>query len=85
MFTALLEKMHFPVLCTGKEKEIARLFHGRGFCYPEYQHINIDWLSPVILIILYKEKPRRVSFTLAIYSPTSCVKSNYRTMYRNAV
>ena len=56
MFTALLEKMHFPVLSTGKEKEMARLFHGRGFCHPEYQHINIDWLSPVILIILYKEE-----------------------------
>lgn len=68
MFTALLEKMHFPdnsTLSTAEQsstvanesnKEMARLFHGRGFFYPEYQHINIDWLAPVVLIILYKEE-----------------------------
>ncbi|MEL0627984.1 class I SAM-dependent methyltransferase [Psychromonas aquatilis] len=56
MFTALLEKMHFPEVKAGQEKEMARLFHGRGFNYPEYQHINIDWLSPVVLVILYKEE-----------------------------
>ena len=37
------------------KNELQRLFHGRGFCFPEYSYINIDWLSPVILIILYKE------------------------------
>ena len=56
MFTALLEKMHFPDVKAGQEKEMARLFHGRGFHYPEYQHFNIDWLSPVVLVILYKEE-----------------------------
>lgn len=56
MFKALLEKMHFPEKIVGQEQEMFRLFHGRGFCYPEYQHINIDWLSPVILVILYKEE-----------------------------
>lgn len=58
MFKALLEKMHFPITPSDaeKNKEMARLFHGRGFCYPAYQHINIDWLSPVVLIILYKEE-----------------------------
>ena len=60
MFTALLEKMHFsePLLAIDaeQEKEMYRLFHGRGFFYPEYQHINIDWLAPVVLIILYKEE-----------------------------
>lgn len=35
-----------------------RLFHGRGHCYPGYEHINIDWLPPVLLITLYKEIPR---------------------------
>lgn len=37
------------------ENELQRLFHGRGYCFPNYNYINIDWLSPVILIILYKE------------------------------
>jgi len=63
MFDPLLEKMHFsePLLAidAGQEKEMFRLFHGRGFCYPEYQHINIDWLAPVVLIILYKEEDQQ--------------------------
>ena len=31
-----------------------RLFHGRGHAYPELSHINVDWLSPVVLITLYE-------------------------------
>jgi 23S rRNA (cytosine1962-C5)-methyltransferase len=31
-----------------------RLFHGRGHAYPELHHINVDWLSPVVLITLYQ-------------------------------
>jgi len=31
-----------------------RLFHGRGHAYPDLAHINVDWLSPVILITLYQ-------------------------------
>ncbi|MBU2870178.1 class I SAM-dependent methyltransferase [Colwellia sp. E2M01] len=31
-----------------------RLFHGRGHAYPNLSHVNVDWLSPVILITLYQ-------------------------------
>jgi 23S rRNA (cytosine1962-C5)-methyltransferase len=31
-----------------------RLFHGRGHAYPELHHVNVDWLSPVVLITLYQ-------------------------------
>jgi len=31
-----------------------RLFHGRGHAYTNLSHVNVDWLSPVILITLYK-------------------------------
>lgn len=31
-----------------------RLFHGRGHAYPDLSHVNVDWLSPVILITLYQ-------------------------------
>jgi len=31
-----------------------RLFHGRGHAYENLSHVNIDWLSPVILITLYE-------------------------------
>ncbi|PCH97766.1 MAG: methyltransferase [Gammaproteobacteria bacterium] len=32
-----------------------RLFHGRGHAYENLSHVNVDWLSPVILITLYRE------------------------------
>ena len=31
-----------------------RLFHGRGHAYSELQHVNVDWLPPVVLITLYQ-------------------------------
>lgn len=77
MFTALLEKMHFPEGNVGQEKEMARLFHGRGFCYPAYQHINIDWLSPVILVILYKEESAQWVASLSDFLLAEMVKRGF--------
>ncbi|MDO6444836.1 class I SAM-dependent methyltransferase [Colwellia sp. 1_MG-2023] len=31
-----------------------RIFHGRGHAYQTYEHVNVDWLSPIILITLYQ-------------------------------
>lgn len=31
-----------------------RLFHGRGHFYEGLSHVNVDWLSPVLLITLYQ-------------------------------
>lgn len=31
-----------------------RLFHGRGHAYKLLEHVNVDWLSPIILITLYQ-------------------------------
>ena len=31
-----------------------RLFHGRGHAYEGLEHVNVDWLSPVMFITLYK-------------------------------
>lgn len=31
-----------------------RLFHGRGHYYEGLSHVNVDWLSPVVLITLYQ-------------------------------
>lgn len=33
-----------------------RLLHGRGRCYPGYEHISIDWFAPVLLLTQYKEQ-----------------------------
>ena len=37
-------------------EDACRLFHGRGHSYAGFEHMNIDWLSPVALITLYKEE-----------------------------
>ncbi len=34
--------------------EAQRLFHGRGQAFPDYTHIAIDWLPPVVLVTLYQ-------------------------------
>ena len=41
-------------ITTDDFSECQRLFHGRGYAYPNLNHINIDWFSPVILITLYQ-------------------------------
>jgi 23S rRNA (cytosine1962-C5)-methyltransferase len=51
----ILKHINWDDVARLPENELQRLLHGRGFCFPEYTYINIDWLSPVILIILYKE------------------------------
>lgn len=35
--------------------ETQRLFHGRGHAYPGLEHVNIDWISPALIITLYAE------------------------------
>ncbi|AGH80333.1 S-adenosylmethionine-dependent methyltransferase [Psychromonas sp. CNPT3] len=52
----LLEKINWERIAQLPENELQRLYHGRGFQHLETSHINIEWLSPVILIILYKEE-----------------------------
>ena len=49
---------------TGKG-DCRRLFHGRGHAYPGFEHINIDWLPPVVLITLYREEPPEMTAELA--------------------
>ena len=52
----IIEHINWSVVKSSPETELQRLYHGRGFHFPESSHVNIDWLSPVILIILYKEE-----------------------------
>ena len=39
------------IICSGAES--ARLFHGRGHCFPGYEDLLIDWFAPVVMITLY--------------------------------
>ena len=48
----MIEHIKFADLDLG---ECQRLFHGRGHAYPGLEHVNLDWLAPVLLITLYRE------------------------------
>ncbi len=36
-------------------RESRRLLHGRGGCFPEFEHVAIDWFAPTLLITFYGE------------------------------
>jgi 23S rRNA (cytosine1962-C5)-methyltransferase len=35
--------------------ESRRIFHGRGHCFPGFEHLVIDWFPPIAVVRLYKE------------------------------
>ncbi|MGG2399579.1 class I SAM-dependent methyltransferase [Pseudomonas sp. SH1-B] len=35
--------------------ETRRLFHGRGRCWPGLEQITVDWLSGIVLVMLFRE------------------------------
>ena len=51
----MLQFFNFDSLENNAVSSCQRLFHGRGHAYTGYEHVNVDWLSPVVLITLYKE------------------------------
>ena len=51
----MLQFIDFNSLENNATSSCQRLFHGRGHAYAGYEHINVDWLAPVVLITLYKE------------------------------
>jgi len=38
--------------------EARRLFHGRGQCFAGYDNLVIDYFPPVIMVILYQQRPQ---------------------------
>ena len=36
--------------------QVQRLFYNREHAYQGYEHVSIDWLSPIILITVYIPK-----------------------------
>ncbi|UTW49267.1 class I SAM-dependent methyltransferase [Bacterioplanoides sp. SCSIO 12839] len=45
----MLEAIRWP-----QNNDAQRLFHGRGHAHPGYEHVNIDWYEPLVLITLYR-------------------------------
>lgn len=58
----MIENIDFSSI---NDTECQRLFHGRGHAYQGHEHINIDWLPPVVLISLYADEDRQGLETLA--------------------
>jgi len=54
----IIKNINWEAVSRFSKTELQRLLHGRGGHFVECKNINIDWLSPVILIILYKEVDR---------------------------
>ena len=46
----MLEAIRWP-----ENNDAQRLFHGRGHAYSGYEHVNIDWYAPLVLITLYRD------------------------------
>ena len=46
---------------SGGALEAARLFHGRGFCYPGQEHLVINWFPPYLQVINYQPAERSLS------------------------
>ena len=38
--------------------EARRLFHGRGRCFTGYDDLVIDYFPPVVMVILYRQRPQ---------------------------
>jgi 23S rRNA (cytosine1962-C5)-methyltransferase len=41
-----------------KNGETRRLFHGRGQCFAGYEDLVIDYFPPVVMVILYRQRPQ---------------------------
>ena len=65
MYNSLMIKyIDFSVQKINNIEQCARLFHGRGGAYAGFEHVVIEWLPPVALIVLYKEESH--SWTMAL-------------------
>ena len=42
---------------TSPQGDAARIFHGRGHCYPGFEDLLIDFYPPVVLITIFKDYP----------------------------
>ncbi|MEW6990255.1 class I SAM-dependent methyltransferase [Colwelliaceae bacterium 6441] len=62
-------------LKTSDLTQCQRIFHGRGHAYKGLEHINVDWLSPVIFITLYQAvEPEWLSQQVSFLSELEVLK-----------
>lgn len=51
-------------------EQASRLFHGRGHCYQGLSFINIDWLMPVVWVVIYGEQEQLLISKIRQYLQT---------------
>ncbi len=39
----------------GRQGEAQRLFHGRGHCYPGWEHLTVTWYPPYLILASYRK------------------------------
>jgi len=61
----MIQYIDFPVQKNNNVEQCARIFHGRGGGYAGFEHVVIEWLPPVALIVLYKEESYSWTMSLA--------------------
>jgi len=61
----MIKYIDFSVQKFNNIEQCARLFHGRGGAYAGFEHVVIEWLPPVALIVLYKEESHAWVMSLA--------------------
>lgn len=46
--------MEFPAYQIPDNNDVQRLFHGRGHAWPGWEHIQIEWYAPVVVVMAFK-------------------------------
>jgi len=56
-FDTILNELRRNLPQNQERRDAGRLFHGRGNCFPGFEHLNIDFYPPVLVFQLFKEEP----------------------------
>jgi 23S rRNA (cytosine1962-C5)-methyltransferase len=63
----MLSKQIYRPKDNNELSQAQRLFHGRGHAFAGLEHVIIDWLPPVLLVMLYKPESRTDIQLLTIF------------------
>mgnify|MGYP000406566170 CR=1 FL=1 len=56
-----------PFLTSLGPNDCARVFHGRGGCYPGFEHLNMEVWGPVLALVVHAERPEESQWHQEFY------------------
>lgn len=62
------------------QSDSRRLFHGRGCCFPGFEHLTVDAFQPVFLISLFREVDTAIVAEIAALLQGLCADSDFDTV-----